>query len=344
MSPISALMMTTSIILGTLITASSKHWLMAWVGLEMNTLAIIPLIAKPHHPRAMEATTKYFLTQAMASAMILFAATMNASNTGQWEIKDCPLQTSTMILSTALLMKLGSAPFHFWVPEVLQGSQMKTGLVILTWQKLAPMALILSMGDALNQKVLITSAIFSILLGGWGGLNQTQLRKLMAFSSISHMGWILLTVGLAPKTSAFALMVYILLTTPLFLSMLMLQSKTIKDVGTAWNSSTHTSSIMLLTLMSIAGLPPMTGFAPKWLILKELTHHSMILLATTAAILSTLSLFFYLHLSYSTAMTTPPNTVLMTQKWRFFPKKHSSWFPLLASTTILLLPLTPALL
>nr|CAL37022.1 NADH dehydrogenase subunit 2 [Anilios australis] len=343
MSPISMLVIITSILAGTIITASSQHWLLAWLGLELNTLALIPMIAKPHHPRATEATTKYFLSQAMASSMILLAATTNAIITGQWEIKSTSLPTSTIILTLALLMKLGSAPFHFWVPEVLQGTEMKIGLVVLTWQKLAPMALILSLENILHQKVLFLSALLSILFGGWGGLNQTQLRKLMAFSSISHVGWMLLTALIAPKITAIALILYIIFTIPMFLSMLSTLSKTIKDMGSTWNLSPQMSTISLLILMSLSGMPPLTGFTPKWAILKELTTHNMIPLATMAAMLSVLSLFFYLHLSYITAMTISPNTTNMTQKWRFKYKK-TPWFPLLSSIALLALPLFPMLL
>nr|ASX98201.1 NADH dehydrogenase subunit 2 [Xerotyphlops socotranus] len=343
MSIIHILKILMSIILGTGITASSQHWLLAWLGLELNTLTIIPVIAKSHHPRAMEATTKYFLTQAMASSMILFAATTNAMYTGQWEIKFMTTPISMFALTLALLMKVGSTPFHFWVPEVVQGTQTEIGLVILTWQKLAPMALILTSENNLHQELLLFSALLSILLGGWGGLNQTQLRKLMAFSSISHVGWMLMTALFAPKVTMIALLFYILLSTPMFLSMLLTSSKNIKDVGLSWNLSPPVAMMTLVVLMSLSGMPPLTGFMPKLMILKELTNHNLLPLATLAAVLSTLSLYFYLHLSYTTTMTIPPNTTLLTQKWRF---KYAGlkWFSLLAPITILLLPLLPTLM
>nr|YP_001974658.1 NADH dehydrogenase subunit 2 [Amerotyphlops reticulatus]ACD85887.1 NADH dehydrogenase subunit 2 [Amerotyphlops reticulatus] len=340
MSPISMTIIISSIILGTVITASSQHWLFAWLGLELNTLAMIPMMAKPHHPRAMEATTKYFLTQAMASSVLLFAATTNALHTGLWEIKMLSLPAPTIMMTLALLMKMGSAPFHFWVPEVLQGVHTKMGLIILTWQKLAPMALILSSEEILHQKTLLVSAILSILLGGWGGLNQTQLRKLMAFSSISHVGWMLLTALISPKITIIALVIYITLTTPMFLSMMINTSKTIKDIGLTWNTSPHIATMSMLVLMSLSGMPPLTGFMPKWIILKELANHNLIALATMAATFSVLSLYFYLHLSYTTTMTIPPNTMSMTQKWRFKQNKPI-WLPLLLAFTILLLPLSP---
>nr|YP_011031797.1 NADH dehydrogenase subunit 2 [Melanotaenia fasinensis]WRB05445.1 NADH dehydrogenase subunit 2 [Melanotaenia fasinensis] len=96
--------------LGTLITLSSSHWLLAWMGLEMNTLAIIPLLAQHHHPRATEATTKYFLTQATAAAMLLFASTTNAWLSGQWEIQQMTHPLPTTIITLALALKIGLAP------------------------------------------------------------------------------------------------------------------------------------------------------------------------------------------------------------------------------------------
>nr|ARW71588.1 NADH dehydrogenase subunit 2 [Polychrus liogaster] len=342
MSPLTTTILFSSLGMGTIITMSSHHWLLAWVGLEINTLAIIPVISKQHHPRATEATTKYFLTQAAASALILFSSTVNAWHTGTWDITQMTNSTATTLLTLALAMKLGLAPMHFWLPEVLQGVTMNTALIITTWQKLAPMSLLYLTAHNLSPTILLLTGILSSLLGGWGGLNQTQTRKLMAYSSIAHLGWMATITTMSPNILTFTLMMYTLMTTTMFLTLIIIDAKTLQDMSTSWTISPSLTAITLLTLLSLGGLPPLTGFTPKWLILEELTKQNLISTATIMAISTLLSLFFYLRLTYTTTLTMPPNTTPTTYKWRFkmfLPKLLTTTTP----TTLLLLPLTPLL-
>nr|YP_010154917.1 NADH dehydrogenase subunit 2 [Ophiocara porocephala]QQX28260.1 NADH dehydrogenase subunit 2 [Ophiocara porocephala] len=328
--------------LGTTITFASSHWLLAWMGLEINTLAIIPLMAQHHHPRAIEATTKYFLTQATAAATLLFASTTNAWLTGQWNIQlmTHPLPTTMIIL--ALAMKIGLAPLHTWLPEVLQGLDLTTGLIMSTWQKLAPFALLLQIPSS-NQTMLIVLALTSTLVGGWGGLNQTQLRKILAYSSIAHLGWMLLILQFAPSLTLLALTMYITMTSAAFLTFKLNNATNINTLATSWAKAPLITAIAPMILLSLGGLPPLTGFMPKWLILQELTKQDLPLTATLAALTALLSLYFYLRLSYAMTLTMSPNSLTGVTPWRL-PALQLS-LPLSASTLMsaLLLPLTPAI-
>nr|ACD42795.1 NADH dehydrogenase subunit 2 [Uma exsul] len=341
MSPMTTTILISSLATGTVITASSHHWLMAWIGLEMNTLAIIPMISKKHHPRATEAATKYFLTQAAASATILFASTINAWYTGTWDIINMMNPIANTLLTMALAMKLGLAPMHFWLPEVLQGSTMKTALIITTWQKLAPMALILITSNNLSTTTLLTMGMMSTLLGGWAGLNQTQTRKIMAYSSIAHLGWMASITSIMPNILMLNLTLYLLMTTSMFYALILLNSKNIKDLATSTTTSTTTTTISMLVLLSLGGLPPLTGFMPKWLILEELTTQNLTTTATVLAMSALLSLFFYLRLSYLTTITLAPNTTTMKHKWRFKPTLNTLLLTLTLPASLLMLPLTP---
>nr|AAL66835.1 NADH dehydrogenase subunit 2 [Naja nivea] len=335
------LVITTSITTSTALITMATHWLMVWVCLEINTLSMIPIISKPHHPRATEAATKYYLTQTMASTTLLFAATTNAMNTSNWETHITTDPTTTTIITLTLMMKMAAAPFHFWLPEVAQGTTTLTALTILTWQKIAPLTIMLTTHNKMNQTLLLTSAMLSITIGGLGSLNQTQLRKLMAFSSIAHTGWILATMTIAPKISLLTFMVYTMTITPLLLSMNHTMTTTIKDMGTAWTTSPPLMMVMTLTALSLGGLPPLTGFMPKWLILNKMTSMNMVIEATTMAVFSMLSLYVYLRLTYILTMTLPPHTTPMLMKWRAPQKKHPMLTPLLTVMTALLLPLSP---
>nr|YP_636071.1 NADH dehydrogenase subunit 2 [Dorosoma cepedianum]ABF74827.1 NADH dehydrogenase subunit 2 [Dorosoma cepedianum]AUW54305.1 NADH dehydrogenase subunit 2 [Dorosoma cepedianum]AUW54487.1 NADH dehydrogenase subunit 2 [Dorosoma cepedianum]AUW54877.1 NADH dehydrogenase subunit 2 [Dorosoma cepedianum]QPF96631.1 NADH dehydrogenase subunit 2 [Dorosoma cepedianum] len=330
--------------LGTTLTFASSHWLLAWMGLEINTLAIIPLMAHQHHPRAVEATTKYFLTQATAAAMILFASTTNAWLSGEWEITQLSNPVACTIAVTALALKIGLAPTHFWLPEVLQGITLTTGLILSTWQKLAPFALIMQVADNAHPHLLTILAVSSTLVGGWGGLNQTQLRKILAYSSIAHLGWMILVVQMAPQMTLLALITYIVMTTAAFLTLDKVDSTKTITLTSAWTKAPTLSALACLILLSLGGLPPLTGFMPKWMILQEVSNQGFPLTATVVALTALLSLYFYLRLTYAMTLTLSPYTTNSSTPWRTMSKRPT----LLLSTTIVLatclLPLTPTVL
>nr|QBS54617.1 NADH dehydrogenase subunit 2 [Hemiramphus far] len=327
---------------GTTITLTSSHWLLAWMGLEMNTLAIIPLMAQTHHPRAVEATTKYFLTQAAAAAMILFASTTNAWITGQWNIYELTHPFPLMMISLALALKIGLAPLHAWLPEVLQGLDLTTGLILSTWQKLAPIRPP-SANPTNNSTIPIILGLASTLIGGWGGLNQTQLRKILAYSSIAHLGWMILVIQFSPSLTLLTLMIYLTMTFSTFMIFKTNETTTINSLAASWAKAPALTSITPLVLLSLGGLPPLTGFMPKWLILQELTKQDLGLTATLAALSALLSLYFYLRLSHAMTLTISPNNLNGVAPWRLFPNHQTLPMTLTTSATICLLPLTPAM-
>nr|ACP39915.1 NADH dehydrogenase subunit 2 [Etheostoma uniporum] len=327
--------------LGTTITFASSHWLLAWMGLEMNTLAIIPLMAQHHHPRAVEATTKYFLTQATAAAMLLFASSTNAWLTGQWEIQQMTHPVPTTLIIMALALKIGLAPVHSWLPEVLQGLDLTTGLILSTWQKLAPFALLLQIQPT-NSTILIAFGLASTLVGGWGGLNQTQLRKILAYSSIAHLGWMIIVLQFSPSLTLLTLLTYFVMTLSTFLVFKLNKSTSINMLATSWAKAPALTALTPLVLLSLGGLPPLTGFMPKWLVLQELAKQDLAPTATLAAMSALLSLYFYLRLSYAMTLTMSPNSLAGTTPWRLQHLQSTLPLAVATTTTLLLLPLTPA--
>nr|ANO58489.1 NADH dehydrogenase subunit 2 [Oriolus flavocinctus flavocinctus]QBS36295.1 NADH dehydrogenase subunit 2 [Oriolus flavocinctus flavocinctus] len=340
MNPQAKLIFISSLLLGTTITVSSSHWVMAWTGLEINTLAILPLISKSHHPRAVEAATKYFLVQAAASALVLFSSMTNAWHTGQWDITQLTHPTSSLILTAAISIKLGLVPFHFWFPEVLQGSSLTTGLLLSTVMKFPPITLLYMTSPSLNPTLLTTLAVLSAALGGWMGLNQTQIRKIMAFSSISHLGWMAIIIIYNPKLTLLNFYLYTLMTAAVFLTFNSMKVLKLSTLMTAWTKAPSLSTTLLLTLLSLAGLPPLTGFLPKWLIIQELTKQDMILAAIAMSLLSLLGLFFYLRLAYCATITLPPHTTNHMKQWHN-NKPISPLIAILITTSIMLLPMSP---
>nr|YP_010455479.1 NADH dehydrogenase subunit 2 [Chiroderma salvini]UUA63110.1 NADH dehydrogenase subunit 2 [Chiroderma salvini] len=344
MNPLIFFMIMLTIILGTTIVMTSSHWLMAWIGFEMNMLAIIPMLMKTHHPRSTEAATKYFLTQATASMLLMLAVIINLLYSGQWTITNMMNPTASTILTLAMTMKLGLSPFHFWVPEVTQGIPLSSGMILLTWQKLAPLSILYVISPNINSDLLLTMSILSVLIGGWGGLNQTQLRKIMAYSSIAHMGWMTAILIYNPTMTILNLTIYIMMTTTMFMLLINTATTTTLSLAHTWNKTPLITIIILTILLSLGGLPPLTGFMPKWMIIQELTKNDNIILSTFMAITALLNLYFYMRLTYSTALTMFPTTNNIKMKWHFHNTKQMMLLSPLTITSTMTLPLTPLLM
>nr|URH14885.1 NADH dehydrogenase subunit 2 [Saimiri ustus] len=344
MNPIAHLFISLTILMGTMIAMFSSHWFLIWMGLELNMLAIVPTLAKSTNPRSTEASTKYFLVQATASMIFLMTTLLNYLSSGQWTINPFLHQTLSTTMLIALMMKLGVAPLHFWLPEVTQGIPLAPTMLILTWQKLAPMSIITQIYPSMNLNILLTISVLSIMVGSWGGLNQTQLRKILAYSSITHMGWMMAVLFHDPNITVLNLLIYILLTIPTLLIFNLNSNMTTLSLSHTWNKFTWMMPMFPMMMMSLGGLPPLTGFSPKWAIMQELTKNSNPTLPLTIAMLTLMNLYFYMRLTYSISMTMFPTSNNTKINWQL---KHMKLTPLMAPlmvSSMFLLPTTPLML
>nr|WAL35509.1 NADH dehydrogenase subunit 2 [Sylvilagus aquaticus] len=343
MNPLIFTIILLTLFTGTAITVLSSHWLTMWIGLEMNMLSIIPILINKATPRSTEAATKYFLTQATASMILMMAITLNILDSGQWTLINPQNHFTPILIMLALIIKLGMAPFHFWVPEVTQGVPLKSGLILLTWQKLAPLSILYQISPSIDSTMIMLVGILSIMVGGWGGLNQTQLRKILAYSSIAHMGWMATIITFNPNAMVLNLIIYILLTIPMFMMLMQHTNTSTLSLSQMWNKTPLLTTAILITLLSLGGLPPLTGFIPKWIIIQELTKNGNIIIPTIMAMLALLNLYFYLRLIYSSSLTMFPTTNNLKMKWQFESTKHSPLMAPLIILSTMLLPLTPIL-
>nr|YP_010148435.1 NADH dehydrogenase subunit 2 [Bandicota bengalensis]QQV69274.1 NADH dehydrogenase subunit 2 [Bandicota bengalensis] len=343
MNPITLIIIYFTILMGPVITMSSSNLLLMWVGLEMSLLAIIPLLTNKKNPRSTEAATKYFLTQATASMIMLLAIVLNYKQLGMWMFQQ---QTNNMLLNMMLIslsMKLGLAPFHYWLPEVTQGIPMHIGLILLTWQKIAPLSILFQIYQLLNPTTTTIIAISSIFIGAWGGLNQTQTRKIMAYSSIAHMGWMLAILPYNPNLMLLNLTIYILLTIPMLISLMMNSATTINSLSLTWNKTPMILAMTSIILLSLGGLPPLTGFLPKWTIISELLKSNCSIMATLMAMMALLNLFFYTRLIYSMSLTMFPTNNNSKMISHHPNPKHNLILPTLTILSTLTLPLSSQL-
>nr|AKF78822.1 NADH dehydrogenase subunit 2 [Delia platura] len=279
---------------GTLISISANSWLGAWMGLEINLLAFIPLMSD-NKLMSTEASLKYFLTQALASSVFLFAVILFLLNSS----KSNSNYFMEMIIFSSLLLKSGSAPFHFWFPNVMEGLSWLNALILMTWQKIAPLMLI---SYIIFKPLIITSIILSSLIGALGGLNQTSLRKLMAYSSINHLGWMLAAMYNSNILWMLYFTFYIFLTFSMIFMFNMFKISHINQLFSMFLHSKIMKFFLFFNLLSLGGLPPFMGFFPKWMVIQSLTMNNQLLLLTFMVLMALITLYFYMRLCYSAFM------------------------------------------
>nr|UQJ73486.1 NADH dehydrogenase subunit 2 [Diamesa sp. 11XL] len=279
---------------GTLITISSTSWFGAWMGLEINLLSFIPLMMNTNNLLSSEASLKYFLTQALASSILLFGVIFffMLSN---WSNPSLITYTN-LLISSSLLLKSGAAPFHFWFPSVMEGLSWNNSLILMTWQKIAPMILL---SYCLNTNFFIIVIVLSIFIGSLGGLNQTSLRKLMAFSSINHLGWMVAGMMNSENLWMIYFMFYSFLSMTIIFMFNNFKLFNINQMFGLFNSNSIMKFLMFLSLLSLGGLPPFMGFLPKWLIIESLINLNMFFLLTLMVTFTLITLFFYLRICYA---------------------------------------------
>nr|AAG00748.1 NADH dehydrogenase subunit 2 [Agama agama] len=325
----------------TLLAMISNHWVLAWAGLEMSMMTTLLLIQKPKTTRSNEAAIKYFITQVIASTMMLAAAMINMLYTGSWNIMQMDNKFSTTLTIMSLALKMGAAPMHFWLPEVLQGSPLPAVFIITTWQKIVPTALMCMIWKNEHFWTLTTIATLSILIGGLGAINQPQMRKIIAFSSVNSTGWTLLIMALDNLLALINMMIYINLISIILYTMTKLPSKTLQNWTMLYMRLQTLGLMTALATLATSGLPPTAGWVPKMATLdRMLEQHQLTIVATTLTLLSLITLLFYIRMTYISTMMSNPSTTNTQTKWR--PKEQTmQWLPVLTSniiTTFILLP------
>nr|QPQ74960.1 NADH dehydrogenase subunit 2 [Pantala flavescens] len=281
-----------SLFSGTIISISSSSWLGMWMGLEMNLLAFIPLIYKNKTPYETESAMKYFLVQAMASIMFIIAVLMSEIYT--FSLND-PMP---YLISSALMMKMGAAPFHFWFPGVMEGIDWFNCFILMTWQKLAPFILI---SYKLMNNLMIFSIFASTLIGSVGGLNQNSIRKIMAYSSISHLGWMISAMMISNDLWLLYFTIYAVMNMAMIY---LFYSQSLFHLSQSFFTKTNPmiKFSMMISMLSLAGLPPFLGFLPKWLVIQNLTNQGSFLMLVFMVMTTLLTLYFYMRVMFSSFM------------------------------------------
>nr|YP_009509776.1 NADH dehydrogenase subunit 2 [Kelletia lischkei]AXF46392.1 NADH dehydrogenase subunit 2 [Kelletia lischkei] len=296
--------------IGTLLSVSSIHWLSIWAGLEINLIGFLPMLVYQKSVPESQSAVKYFIIQALGSSFLIFGSLMVFNMSFTWDM--CtkmynPSILGFMMLIGGLCIKLGLFPFHYWLPSVMAGLPWVSCLLLATWQKFAPLFLVLCLLE-LNQSYLM-AFIFCIisggsaLIGGLGGMNQTQVRALLAYSSISHLGWMTFATLHSEWTMKMYLGIYVLISISLFMSLWYSDSGSMKNINNLKSSGFMQLTIMLL-LLSLGGLPPLLGFISKWLVIVVGSKGPWTPMVFVLILGSLMSLFYYLSLFFSVFLSS----------------------------------------
>nr|YP_010850283.1 NADH dehydrogenase subunit 2 [Tomicus minor]WGH11774.1 NADH dehydrogenase subunit 2 [Tomicus minor] len=307
----------TSMMMGSLISISSSSWMMAWMGLELNLMSILPLMKIPKHKDSSESTIKYFIIQAIASTLMLFSIIM-MTNLSNSKFSFFFMNNLNMVTTSAILMKMGAAPFHFWVPEVTMGLSWKMVYIVLTWQKLAPMIL---MAYTISNNIIFINIfiILSSMMGSILGMNQTYLKKLMAYSSINHIGWMISSLFCSYKTWLIYYSIYCIMNLNIIILLNNYKMYSTYQMMNFMSKNKMMKMLVMMNFLSLGGLPPFLGFLPKWLTINNLINNNYYTITFILIMFSLISLYFYLRITFSSLMLySNENIINMHQPINFY--------------------------
>nr|YP_009915353.1 NADH dehydrogenase subunit 2 [Palomena viridissima]QLF99786.1 NADH dehydrogenase subunit 2 [Palomena viridissima] len=299
-----------TLIMSTMITISSTNWISMWMGLELNMMSFIPLILQKSNKSSSEAAMIYFLIQSMSSIILLMMIMINMMKLSINE------EIINYAITICILMKLGAAPFHKWMPEMMSKMKWINCFLLMTWQKMAPLMMISNLN---NSNILINlSIIWSVGVGCLGGINTSSLRKLMAYSSINHLGWMM---SIIKSINLWMLywMIYSMITLMICFTMNSYNFLFMNQITTSNMMNTEKINLFIL-MLSMGGLPPFIGFLPKWITIQSMIYSKEFTMIFIMVMFSLVTLMFYMRIMINMFLLSNSES-----KWKLINyKKHST--------------------
>nr|YP_009630779.1 NADH dehydrogenase subunit 2 [Astictopterus jama]QBS14440.1 NADH dehydrogenase subunit 2 [Astictopterus jama] len=279
------------LIFSTLISISSNSWMGCWIGLEINLLSFIPLISQSNNLLSSEAALKYFLTQSIASINFLFTILLKLIL-----MKNFEMNYLLMIsINSSMLMKMGSFPFHFWFPNIIEGLSWLNCFILMSWQKITPMILL---SYYFNKNFLLIIMLLNTIIGAIGGINQISIRKLMSYSSINNLGWMMSSLMISENLWLLYFLLYSFFISMMCFLFYILNIYFINQLF-IFNMNLLLKFMLFMNFLSMGGLPPFLGFFPKWIIINFLMMNHYYIISFIFIMMSLITLFFYIRIIYS---------------------------------------------
>lgn len=312
-------------VLGMMVLISARSLLTIYLGLELLSLSLYVLVAIHRDSlMASEAAMKYFVLGALASGMLLYGMSMLYGITGSLDLQEVSefvagqsepnlvLVLGLVFIVVAIAFKLGAVPFHMWVPDVYEGAPTSVTLFLGTAPKLAAFAMLMRLlVDGLGglqgdwTQMLVPLAVLSLAVGNIVAIAQTNLKRMLAYSTIAHVGFLFLGIIAGSPAgyaaSMFYIIAYSLMAMGAFGMIIVLsragfESDALEDFKGLNDRSSWLAFLMLVLMLSMAGVPPFLGFWAKWSVLLEIVNAGMVWLAVLAILFSVVGLYYYLRL------------------------------------------------
>nr|ALO20802.1 NADH dehydrogenase subunit 2 [Rhizophysa eysenhardtii] len=317
--------LTIVILIGSFVVISCDHLLVLYLGLELQTFSLFILISKNKFwIKGSEAGLKYFILGALSSGVFLLGLVLIFSEgyslTIQNLFSDCwyenkKFSIALMLIILSLFFKIGLFPLHFWIPDVYEGSSWRTLGIVGTLPKISTVYLLIQIKEIPD--LLLICALISIIIGTLGALNQSKLKRLLAYSGISHMGFIMLILSISSQGSFTINNVYLLIYMVGLISIIILTSYSILSVNSylvELSNNKLVNSILgiswIILFLSIAGIPPFSGFISKWLVLWSILEEGYIMSSVICILFSAIAAGYYLRLVKITYFQKDSNFVL----------------------------------
>ena len=361
-------------LLGMSVMASSGHFLVAYVGLELLSLSLYAMIAlRRDSAHAAEAALKYFVLGALASGLLLYGISMVYGATGSLDFATVLanayngdanpwlLKLGVVFIVVAIAFKFGAVPFHMWVPDVYEGAPTSAAALVGTLPKIAAVVfafriLVMALGNQAGlqaqsgwMQMLVILAVASLLIGNLAAIMQTNIKRMLAYSTISHMGFILLAFmagALGFSAALYYAVAYIVMGLVGFGVLMLLsdeehECEEISDLAGLNQRNAWYAFLMLLTMFSMAGIPPLMGFFAKLYVIQALLGGGHLVLAIFAVVMSLIGAFYYLRvvkvMYFDPAQNTAPIggcpgakallsvNALLLLLWGVMPKTVLDW-------------------
>ncbi len=312
-------------LLGIMLMISSHHLIMIYMGLELLSLCMYTLVAlQRDNQNASEAAIKYFVLGALASGLLLYGMSMLYGFSGSLDISIIAMQIAqhniepslllfgTVFIVTGIAFKLGAVPFHMWVADVYQGATLPVTMLISSVPKFAAIAMVIRLLyiglDSIStdwQQMLLIMAVLSVAIGNITAIAQTNIKRMLAYSTISHVGFIMLgfmsgsIIGVG--SVLFYIACYVLMTLAAFGLLISISTKDsdielINDLKGLNSRNSWAAGILMIVMLSMAGIPPTVGFYAKFSVLQSALSEGFVITAIFFVLMALIGMYYYLRI------------------------------------------------